>query len=86
MGFTANSLSYNSNGGNGSGFTSNGSFHNHLHHHHHHGASMDASMSGSAGGGPWDTKIVVSLPNDPMGETKETSRAGRTPNPVWDQV
>lgn len=36
--------------------------------------------------GPWDTKIAVSLPNDPMGERHETGRAGKTANPVWDQV
>ena len=40
----------------------------------------------AAAAGPWDTKVVVSLPNDPMGERHETSRAGKTPNPVWDQV
>ena len=34
----------------------------------------------------WDTKVAVSLPNDPMGERHETGRAGKTPNPVWDQV
>lgn len=87
----SSSFHNNSGGGfhNSSFLHSSSSFHNSsfLHNSSLHGASVDTSLPGSTGGGgPWDTKIVVSLPKDPMGERHETSRAGKTPNPVWDQV
>lgn len=50
------------------------------------GGPSGSGSSSTGGGGPWDTKIVVSLPKDPMGERHETGRAGKTSNPVWDQV
>ncbi|CAB1096780.1 unnamed protein product [Ectocarpus sp. CCAP 1310/34] len=50
------------------------------------GGPSGSGSGSTGGGGPWDTKIVVSLPNDPMGERHETSRAGKTSNPVWDQA
>eukprot|EP00752_Nemacystus_decipiens_P007800 g6966.t1 len=80
---------------NGSGIAAGSTFHSSSFHNSsfsnlHGGGSVDTSLSststGHGAGGPWDTKIVVSLPKDPMGERHETSRAGKTPNPVWDQA
>ncbi|CBJ27005.1 expressed unknown protein [Ectocarpus siliculosus] len=50
------------------------------------GGPSGSGSGSTGGGGPWDTKIVVSLPKDPMGERHETGRAGKTSNPVWDQA